>query len=136
MRFEDQSFPSIRKLLDYHIINRVPVTKKTLAILANPVFRGVKDKWELYRDNIILDKKLGAGHFGDVMKGFLKPNNMPVAVKSCRESVTETAKQKFLAEAEILKQYSHPNIVRLIGVCAEREPVFIGEIIFNPVNDS
>ena len=86
-----------------------------------------KDKWEMSRDDIVLqEKKLGQGHFGDVMKGILKPSNVPVAVKSCRECVSAVVKKKFLAEAEILKQYDHPNIVKLIGVCAEKEPVFIG----------
>lgn len=70
--------------------------------------------------------KLGQGHFGDVMKGILKPENIPVAVKSCKQNVSQVVKTKFLAEAEILKQYDHPNIVKLIGVCAEKEPVFIG----------
>ena len=102
------------------------MTKKSKFILVTPVAKE-RDKWEMRRENIVLqEKRLGQGHFGDVMKGVLKPSNMPVAVKSCRESVTQTVKKKFLAEAEILKQYDHPNIVKLIGVCAEREPVFIG----------
>lgn len=104
--------------------HRVPVTKKSNAILSTPV---LKDKWELCRDNIVLEQnKLGQGHFGDVMKGILMPENIPVAVKSCKQNVSQVVKTKFLAEAEILKQYDHPNIVKLIGVCAEKEPVFIG----------
>lgn len=27
--------------------------------------------------------------------------------------------------SRILKQYSHPNIVRLIGVCTQKQPVYI-----------
>ena len=81
------------------------------------------------RDDIDIQKKLGSGHFGDVMKGVLRPSNTPVAVKSCKENVSQAVKQKFLSEAEILKQYDHPNIVRLIGVCADREPVYIGKSI-------
>lgn len=123
VRFEDEGFPSVRELLDHHVTNRVPVTKKSNGILCKPV---LKDKWELCRDNIVLEpNKLGQGHFGDVMKGILKPENIPVAVKSCKQNVSQVVKTKFLAEAEILKQYDHPNIVKLIGVCAEKEPVFI-----------
>ena len=128
MRFEDRGFPSVRELLDYHVQNKIYVTKKSQAILVNPVLKE-KDKWEMRREDIILKDKLGQGHFGDVMKGILKPSNVPVAVKSCKESVSESVKKKFLAEAEILKQYDHPNIVKLIGVCADREPVFIGKLI-------
>ena len=29
-------------------------------------------QWELPKSNVCLDKKLGSGHFGQVMKGFLK----------------------------------------------------------------
>ena len=128
MRFEDRGFPSVRELLDYHAQNKIYVTKKSQAILVNPVLKE-KDKWEMRREDIFLKDKLGQGHFGDVMKGILKPSNLPVAVKSCKESVSESVKKKFLAEAEILKQYDHPNIVKLIGVCADREPVFIGKLI-------
>ena len=128
MRFEDRGFPSVRELLDYHVQNKIYVTKKSQAILVNPVLKE-KDKWEMRREDIILKDKLGQGHFGDVMKGILKPSNLPVAVKSCKESVSASVKKKFLAEAEILKQYDHPNIVKLIGVCADREPVFIGKLI-------
>lgn len=103
------------------------MTKKSKTVLVNAVEKPGKDKWEMCRGDIVLqEKKLGSGHFGDVMKGILKPSNTPVAVKSCKGNVTQTVKQKFLSEAEILKQYDHPNIVRLIGVCADREPVYIG----------
>lgn len=109
--------------------HKVHVTKKSKAVLVNAVERPGKDKWEMCRDDIDIQKKLGSGHFGDVMKGILKLSNTPVAVKSCKENVSHTVKLKFLSEAEILKQYDHPNIVRLIGVCADREPVYIGKSI-------
>lgn len=109
--------------------NQVHVTKKSKAVLVNAVEKPGKDKWEMCRDDIEIQKRLGSGHFGDVMKGILKPSNTPVAVKSCKENVSNTVKLKFLSEAEILKQYDHPNIVRLIGVCADREPVYIGKSI-------
>jgi serine/threonine protein kinase len=95
-------------------------------MITTPISRPQKDKWDLSHNSIQITTKLGQGHFGDVMKGILKPHNTPVAVKSCKENVTELVKQKFLSEAEILKQYDHPNIVKLIGVCADREPVYIG----------
>ena len=34
-------------------------------------------------------------------------------------------KHKFLKKAEILKQYDHPNIVKLIGIAAECEPFYV-----------
>ena len=48
----------------------------------------------------------------------------PVAVKTCTSEFF-IDKHKFLKEAEILEQYDHPNIVKLIGIAAECEPVYI-----------
>ena len=47
-----------------------------------------------------------------------------MAVKTCRNDAMQDM-DKFLKEAEILKQYEHPNIVQLIGVCAEKDPIYI-----------
>ena len=109
--------------------NKVHVTKESKAVLVNAVEKPEKDKWKMCRDDIDIQEELGSGHFGNVMKGILRPSNTPVAVKSCKKNLSQAAKLKFLSEAEILKQYDHPNIVRLIGVCADREPVYIGKSI-------
>ena len=128
-RFEEEQFPTIRELLDYHVKHKVFVTRKSSTIITTPVKCALADRWQLSHNSVIIDKKLGQGHFGDVMRGWLRPSNTPVAVKSCKETVSEQQKKKFLAEAEILKQYDHPNIVKLIGVCADREPVYIGRYL-------
>ncbi|NWH41853.1 FES kinase, partial [Chloropsis hardwickii] len=65
------------------------------------------------------------GNFGEVFSGRLRADNSPVAVKSCRETLPPELKAKFLQEARILKQYRHPNIVRLIGVCTQKQPIYI-----------
>ncbi|XP_015423222.1 PREDICTED: tyrosine-protein kinase Fes/Fps [Myotis davidii] len=65
------------------------------------------------------------GNFGEVFSGRLRVDNTLVAVKSCRETLPPDLKAKFLQEARILKQYSHPNIVRLIGVCTQKQPIYI-----------
>lgn len=55
----------------------------------------------------------------------LLSTNEQVAIKTCRSTISDTDRHKFLQEADILKQYEHPNIVRLIGVVAEKDPVYI-----------
>ena len=50
---------------------------------------------------------------------------MEVAIKTCRETLTDEQKRKFLQEGRILKQYDHPNIVKFIGIAAQRQPVMI-----------
>ena len=96
-------------------------------MLKRPICKQVidDDRYIMNRSNIILDKQpLGKGNFGDVYSGTLKDSGKRVAIKTCRSEHIPEA-QQFLAEAKILKQYDHPNIVRLLGVCAEKEPVYI-----------
>ena len=80
------------------------------------------------------------GNFGDVFRGIYKPDKLEVAVKTCRETLSEEAKKKFLQEGRILKQYDHPNIVKFVGIAATRQPVMIvmeyvpGKLPFRCVN--
>ena len=126
-RFEGTAYPSIAELLGHYENSQVPITKRTQAVLRRAVLKQTMedDQYTMNRSNIILDKvPLGKGNFGDVYSGTLKDSGKRVAVKTCRsEHIPET--QQFLSEAKILKQYNHPNIVRLLGVCADKEPVYI-----------
>ena len=121
-RFESKAFPSIRELLSYHVQYGTAVTRASGAVILNSVTRF--DKWSLQHDNVQRGKKIGKGCFGDVYEGVLTKTAEKVAVKTCRSDALQDM-DKFLKEAEILKQYDHPNIVRLIGVCAEKDPVYI-----------
>ena len=46
-------------------------------------------------------------------------------MKTCREVLGEDVKKKFLKEGQILRQYNHRNIVRFIGIAAQRQPIMI-----------
>ncbi len=46
-----------------------------------------------------------------------------VAVKTLKEGASEEDKVKFLQEAAIMGQFSHPNVVRFYGIVIEGEPV-------------
>ena len=59
-----------------------------------------------------LIEKIGRGNFGDVYKAKLKQSHISVAVKTCKVTLPDEQKKKFLQEGRILKQYEHPNIVR------------------------
>lgn len=75
-----------------------------------------------------MDKKLGSGHFGQVMKGFLKTEQgiRVVAVKMLKENADQQQKKEFLAELELMKTMSpHPNIVGLVGCCTKSDEPFI-----------
>ncbi|XP_069043210.1 tyrosine-protein kinase Fer isoform X1 [Lepisosteus oculatus] len=121
-RFEGTGFATIPQLIEHHYTTKQVITKKSGVVLLNPV---VKDKkWILNHEDVILAELLGKGNFGEVFKGTLK-DKTPVAVKTCKEDLPQELKIKFLSEARILKQYDHPNIVKLIGVCTQRQPIYI-----------
>ncbi|XP_027544368.1 tyrosine-protein kinase Fes/Fps isoform X2 [Neopelma chrysocephalum] len=89
------------------------------------IIQAADDKWVLNHEDVLLGERIGRGNFGEVFSGRLRADNTPVAVKSCRETLPPELKAKFLQEARILKQYRHPNIVRLIGVCTQKQPIYI-----------
>ncbi|XP_026945194.1 tyrosine-protein kinase Fes/Fps isoform X2 [Sagmatias obliquidens] len=121
-RLEGDGFPSIPLLVDHLLRSQQPLTKKSGIILNRAV---PKDKWALSHEDLVLGEQIGRGNFGEVFSGRLRADNTLVAVKSCRETLPPDLKAKFLQEARILKQYSHPNIVRLIGVCTQKQPIYI-----------
>ncbi|KAM5192922.1 tyrosine-protein kinase Fer [Mantella aurantiaca] len=121
-RFEGTGFPTIPQLIEHHYTTKQVITKKSGVVLLNPV---VKDKkWILNHEDVTLGELLGKGNFGEVYKGTLK-DKTPVAVKTCKEDLPQELKIKFLSEARILKQYDHVNVVKLIGVCTQRQPIYI-----------
>ncbi|XP_018576398.1 tyrosine-protein kinase Fer isoform X1 [Anoplophora glabripennis] len=121
-RFEGPAFPSIRELILYQFNSGLPVTSRSGAILYKPIPR---ERWELNNDDVVLLDKIGRGNFGDVYRAQLKNSNEIVAVKTCRVTLPEDHKKKFLQEGRILKQYDHPNIVKLIGICVQKQPIMI-----------
>ena len=74
---------------------------------------------------IRLLEKLGSGQFGQVCKGLWKfPGcSMEIAVKTLKPNTAEEDTVKFLQEAAIMGQFSHPNVVKLYGVVTVGEPV-------------
>uniref|UniRef100_A0A3Q3XGI5 Tyrosine-protein kinase n=1 Tax=Mola mola TaxID=94237 RepID=A0A3Q3XGI5_MOLML len=122
-RFEGTGFSTIPQLIEHHFSTKQVITKKSGVVLLNPV---VKDKkWILNHEDVMLGELLGKGNFGEVFKGTLQRDKTPVAVKTCKEDLPPELKIRFLSEARILKQYDHPNIVKLIGVCTQRQPIYI-----------
>ncbi|NXP68959.1 FES kinase, partial [Chloropsis cyanopogon] len=121
-RLEGDSFPTIPLLIQHLLQSQQPITRKSGIVLARAV---PKDKWVLNHEDVLLGERIGRGNFGEVFSGRLRADNSPVAVKSCRETLPPELKAKFLQEARILKQYRHPNIVRLIGVCTQKQPIYI-----------
>ncbi|XP_069751197.1 proto-oncogene tyrosine-protein kinase Yrk-like isoform X2 [Narcine bancroftii] len=80
-----------------------------------------KDAWEINRQSLSLDKKLGQGCFGDVFMGTWN-GTTKVAVKTLKPGTMSP--EAFLEEAQIMKRLRHDKLVQLYAVVSE-EPIYI-----------
>ncbi|XP_077192718.1 tyrosine-protein kinase receptor UFO isoform X2 [Paroedura picta] len=74
------------------------------------------------RHKVALGKTLGEGEFGSVMEGQLSQDGavLKVAVKTMKIAIcTRTEMEDFLSEAVCMKDFDHPNVMKLIGVCLQ-----------------
>lgn len=121
-RFETKAFSRIADLLKDHVENGTPVTRASGAILLTPVLK--TDKWSIHRSDVVIGHCISKGVFSEVYEATLSSTGQRVAVKMCCSTEPQDW-ENFIHNADILKRYKHPNIVRLIGVCAEKDPVYI-----------
>lgn len=97
---------------------------------------------EVPRERLKFQEKLGEGQFGEVhlcevskLEDIIGEDNftlgrtlgkpMLVAVKTLREAAGEQAKSDFFKEMKILARLKDANIIRVLGVCTDREPLFM-----------
>ena len=91
---------------------------------------------EIAESAITREEKIGSGQFGNVYKGlwytsgnennpFLTNESMPVAIKTLHDSSALDLKTTFIQEAAIMGQFSHPNVLRLLGIVSLTEPYMI-----------
>ncbi|KAM7079156.1 tyrosine-protein kinase Mer isoform 1-T1 [Molossus nigricans] len=75
------------------------------------------------RSRLVLGKILGEGEFGSVMEGNLSQQDgtsEKVAVKTMKlDNFSQREIEEFLSEAACMKDFSHQNVIRLLGVCIE-----------------
>ncbi|XP_037681621.1 high affinity nerve growth factor receptor [Choloepus didactylus] len=98
-------------------------------IIENPQYFSDACVHHIKRRDIVLKWELGEGAFGKVFLAEchnLLPDQdkMLVAVKALKE-VSESARQDFQREAELLTMLQHQHIVRFFGVCTEGRPLLM-----------
>lgn len=101
--------------------------------IASPFILPPKEdrQWEFPRHHLMFKDILGEGCFGQVWR--CEATNLcnsegpqTVAVKTLKENASEKEKTEFLSELEIMKVLDpHPNVVTLLGCCADKDPVFL-----------
>ncbi|XP_015520524.1 tyrosine-protein kinase transmembrane receptor Ror2 [Neodiprion pinetum] len=86
------------------------------------------EKLEFPRNNIIYVRDLGQGAFGRVFQakapGLVSEEEFTnVAVKMLKDEASDDLLVDFEREACLLAEFDHPNIVKLLGVCAIGRPM-------------
>ncbi|KAK7245842.1 hypothetical protein RIF29_40694 [Crotalaria pallida] len=69
-------------------------------------------------DNFSADCRVGEGGFGKVYKGYIKSIDRMVAVKQLNRQGAQGTRE-FFSEVLMLSLVKHPNLVTLLGYCAE-----------------
>uniref|UniRef100_A0AAY4ACC7 Tyrosine-protein kinase n=1 Tax=Denticeps clupeoides TaxID=299321 RepID=A0AAY4ACC7_9TELE len=80
-----------------------------------------QDEWEIPRESLKLERRLGAGQFGEVWMGIYN-NNRKVAIKCLKAGSMSIS--AFLEEANLMKALLHRRLVRLFAVVTQ-EPIYI-----------
>ncbi|KAK6750156.1 hypothetical protein RB195_002259 [Necator americanus] len=116
--------PSVITLVQKHFYDRIPVAGEVLLLKPIP-----KQAWELSKDKITLEQKIGEGAFGEVWRGSLRQfanMNIPVAVKVTKmKEENKVLMQEMHREARLMRQYKHLNIVAFYGMVIENDNVMI-----------
>ena len=83
--------------------------------------------YEITTQEIDFGEMFASGQFGVVYRGTYKTEkgDIPVAVKQLKESANNDALITFMREAASMAQFSHPNVLRLLGVITTRQPWMI-----------
>ncbi|XP_065905172.1 tyrosine-protein kinase Fer-like isoform X2 [Dysidea avara] len=126
--FESNAFSSVSALLKHHVETQIPITKQSQALLKRPVCKKTtstsQSSYIISCDNIVLNgQPLGKGFLGETFSAILKDSGIRVCVKRC--SSDSSNKESFLNEAAVLKQLNHHNIVKLLGMYADTETLYI-----------
>ncbi|CAJ0579984.1 unnamed protein product, partial [Mesorhabditis spiculigera] len=118
---------TVRDLVENYRTRRIPLKKEVPnTLLVTPVTRA---PWELRHEHVKTETKLGEGAFGDVYSGKLKMHDgaeIEVAVKLAHSQAMDKEKIKeLMKEARLMRNFAHPNVVRIYGVAVEKEPLMI-----------
>ncbi|VDM47920.1 unnamed protein product, partial [Toxocara canis] len=123
---DKKKYLSVPEMIETHLRTGEPITNAPGTILRRPIIR---QPWELSHDDITLVQKIGEGAFGEVHRGKLRlPTRkyVEVAIKIAKtDKMTKEKIKEMMKEARLMRNYNHPNIVKIYGVAVEHEPLMI-----------
>ncbi|KAK2495342.1 hypothetical protein MC885_009762 [Smutsia gigantea] len=117
-------FSSLQQLVAYYSKHADGLCHRltTVCPTSKPQTQGLaKDAWEIPRESLRLEVKLGQGCFGEVWMGTWNGTTR-VAIKTLKPGTMSP--EAFLQEAQVMKKLRHEKLVQLYAVVSE-EPIYI-----------
>ncbi|CAD5215433.1 unnamed protein product [Bursaphelenchus xylophilus] len=117
------SFDTVERMICFYVGSKAEIFPDGTKLL-KPIKR---PEWYLLHDNIKLKNKVGSGSFGDVYIAELteKDRKFDVAVKMLKGKLGKKERAGFVKEASLTRRFNHPNIVRLLGIAAQIDPLMV-----------
>ncbi|NXP15656.1 HCK kinase, partial [Thinocorus orbignyianus] len=118
------SFDTLHELVQYYKGQNDGLCQKLTypCCVPKPQKPWEKDAWEIPRESLRLEKKLGAGQFGEVWMATYNKHTK-VAVKTMKPGSMSV--EAFLEEANMMKTLQHDKLVKLHAVVTKEEPIYI-----------
>lgn len=97
------------------------------------------DHLQIARNRLTNMQPIGEGNFGKVFLaeaegiGCNRKERTLVAVKALKDTDCLDARRRFYQEMKIMSELSHPNLLRLIGICTKKQPPFLITEFMNEV---
>ncbi|KAI6214460.1 hypothetical protein M3Y94_00271000 [Aphelenchoides besseyi] len=122
--FSNMEVETISKLIRFYMRAKVELLPEGPKLL----FPVCRPKWYILHENLTLKQKLGSGSFGDVYQAELVQSDgkkLEVAVKMLKGKMGKKERAQFVKEASLNRRFKHPNVLRLLGVASQVEPVMV-----------
>uniref|UniRef100_A0A8C4ZH31 Tyrosine-protein kinase n=1 Tax=Gadus morhua TaxID=8049 RepID=A0A8C4ZH31_GADMO len=113
---EKHLFNNIPQVITYHKLNAAGLITRLRS--RSYFLPGNADRWEVDPEELVLGEELGSGQFGMVLEARWREKR--VAVKMVKEEAM--SEDEFIEEAQVLTKLSHCKLVKLYGVCSQRNP--------------
>ncbi|KAJ8272522.1 hypothetical protein GJAV_G00090170 [Gymnothorax javanicus] len=117
-------FESLKKLVKHYSVHVDGLCSRLTEVCptVKPKTQGLtRDAWEIPRDSLRLEVRLGQGCFGEVWLGSWN-DTIKVAIKTLQAGTMSP--EAFLEEAQVMKKLRHSKLVHLYAVVSE-EPIYI-----------
>ncbi|XP_065836171.1 uncharacterized protein [Oscarella lobularis] len=116
----------IQAKLEVIQLQELPNQRQTHWLMKWPTY----DEFQFSKERLKIEDELGEGQFGKVYfawaTGILKGEEKTrVAVKTMKQGSSQETAEDFRKEMEIMMDFDHPNIVRLLGICTHDEPLYL-----------